>query len=391
MLRSRNGFLTLAVSLSMLILLTFNVANVQASSLSITLTVSPISGQAPFSLTYSYSYSGAYNPVRIVIYWGDGSSADVSNCGYSCPSHTYTIPGTYTMTISIRDSTGSTAMDSKTIAVYSAQRQTKYNIQVGAWGDDASKGNTGVGAEIRTHIVPLAGQDSGVSFWVGDNLQNGAFIQFGYELSGTGSYCLYGEEIGDSVNCLGSSDTIGLNDARWFWQYYPNANVTDFYYELGPANSAGQEGSWHLYQIWPNVANGWNFVLDGQSVWSFNKFQVIKSEESAYIMAEEVTTAASASGTLGPVEFRNLSYWTQYGWQQVTSLSATTGCGGVNPNCGISIPYGVTLVGPNDIIAGTGQKQRREDEILWPQTFRLTITTPSTFPLPLTGSHTIQG
>lgn len=141
--------------------------------------------------------------------------------------------------------------------------QTLYSIQVGAWGDDASRGNMGAGVEIQTNVATLASQDLLNYFWVGDNLQGGAFIQFGYALWSPGYYCMYGETIGGFTNCSGASETIGYGDARWFWQYWPNAKVDDFYAGVGPANSAGSEASWHLYQIWPNVDNGWNFVLDG--------------------------------------------------------------------------------------------------------------------------------
>jgi hypothetical protein len=66
---------------------------------------------------------------------------------------------------------------------------------VGAWGDDASKGNMGVSVEIQTNIYPVnTGEYQ--SFWVGDNLDNGAFIQFGFQ------------------------EVPGLN-AFWFWQYWP--------------------------------------------------------------------------------------------------------------------------------------------------------------------------
>ncbi len=255
--------------------------------------------------------------------------------------------------------------------------QTVYNIQIGAWGDDASRGNTGVGVEIRTSIFPLAGQDSGDSFWVGDNLQNGAFIQFGYLIQAPGYYCLYGDTVGDDTTCLGSSDNIGSGDVRWFWEYWPNPEIIAFYLGIGPANSAGPDGTWHRYQIWPNVANGWDFVLDGQPVTSFDEFKVTNSKDPAFFIAEEVTTSPSASGSLGPVEFRNLSYLTDnYVWQQVTSLSAISACGIISPNCGI-IPYGVTASGPNDIIAGTGQQLRANGAVLWPKTFMLTVTVPT--------------
>lgn len=255
--------------------------------------------------------------------------------------------------------------------------QTQYSIQVGAWGDEASIGNMGIGAEIRTHIYNVASSDLVNYFWVGDYLENGAFIQFGYALFGPGHYCSYGETVGDSTDCLGSAETIGYNDARWFWQYWPNPKVIEFYGGVGPANSAGPDGSWHDYQISPNLANGWNFLLDGQSVWAFNNYRATKSIDQAHIVAEEVTSAASASGRLGPVEFRNLSYLTDnYVWRQVTSLSAMSECGVVSTNCGI-IPYGVSVVGPDDIMAGTGQQPNLDSVLLWPRTFTFTLSVPS--------------
>jgi hypothetical protein len=270
--------------------------------------------------------------------------------------------------------------------------QTQYDIQVGAWGDNASVGNMGVGVEIRTSITPPIGQGLASSFWVGDNLQNGAFVQFGYDLTTPRYYCLYGEMIGDQGNCLGGFGNLGYDDARWFWQYWPNSAVNDFYYAMGPANSAGPDGSWHLYQIWPNVTNGWNFVLDGKTVWNFNMFHVIKSRDPAYMVAEEVTSTQSASGTLGPVEFRNLSYLDGYTtWQAVTSLSAISGCGGQTPNCGITVPYGITVSGPNEIIAGTGEQLTQPGSLLWPQTFTLTVSAPSQVQVTIDGSPYFGG
>jgi hypothetical protein len=286
-------------------------------------------------------------------------------------------------------------------ATVRGQTQTAYELQVGASGDSDSVGNSGVQAQIETNAQNVYLPDTAETFWVGDNLANGAFIQFGYELLVPGSYCLYGERIGANGNCFGSSDYVGSGDARWWWEYWPNAYGTDFYFGIGQAYSAGPDGSWHTYQIVPNVANGWNFVFDGTIVRSFNDYQVSISKDPAFVVAEEITGATSASGNLGPVEFRNLEYLNDVGWQNVTSLTAILDCNtsnqlGVYPNCGISIPYGVSMNGPNDILAGSGQNEVLAGTVLWTNSPTLTLPTltlqvPSQVQITLDGVSQLPG
>ena len=245
-----------------------------------------------------------------------------------------------------------------------ATAQKSYSIEVGTFGDDASRGNFGVSVEIHTHVFSLASQDLSDSFWVGSNLQDGAFVQFGYEIVPSGLYCTYGEVNGDHTNCQGSYVSIEGNVAVWFWEYWPNAKLNDFYYGLGASNSSGPEGAWHLYQIMPSAVNGWSFILDGQPVSSITSVLWAKSKDPVYAVAEEVSSTSSASGNLGPVEFRNLSYYSQNSWHTVSKLKAISGCGGLTPNCE-SIPYGVTILGANDFIAGTGERVQRDGELLW--------------------------
>ena len=203
---------------------------------------------------------------------------------------------------------------------------TVYSLHVSAWGDNSSIGNSGVGAEIRTYSYAIPSSEKAHhSFWVGDNLANGGFIQFGYELLKAGRYCLYGEAVIDHIICKGSYDSIANGDARWFWQYWPNGSVVDFYSGIGTANSAGPDGAWHTYQIMPNIAGGWSFVFDGKTVANMNVFQWTNSKDRVYVAAEEVTESSSASGSLGPVEFRNLTYYNQ-NWSQVKYLTAGSDC-----------------------------------------------------------------
>lgn len=52
-------------------------------------------------------------------------------------------------------------------------------VQVGAWVDEASVGNSGVQIEIQTNSYRVSsGQDD--AFWVGDVLGDGSFVQFRY-------------------------------------------------------------------------------------------------------------------------------------------------------------------------------------------------------------------
>lgn len=253
----------------------------------------------------------------------------------------------------------------------------QFALQVGAWGDDASKGNMGVQVEIRTHIYN-AGPSAFDYFWVGDNLDSGAFIQFGYSFE-SGYYCLRGQIIGGRVTCTGNSEQIASFDARWQWQYWPNIKGEDFYYGIGPANSAGAEGTWHVYSIMPNVENSWTFVLDGQPVDSVF-FAWTRSKDPAYAVAEKVTSSGQF-GSLGPVEFRNLAYLSDktgvLAWHTVNSLYAIRGCA-VNTVCNFEIPYGVTLLGPNHIAAGSGGEKVENGAVVWTSQVVLTIQLPTT-------------
>jgi hypothetical protein len=272
--------------------------------------------------------------------------------------------------------------------------ENTYSIQVGAWGDSASVGNMGVRAEIRTSVTPPIGGAYASSFWVGDNLENGGFVQFGYDVKTPRTYCLYGQMVAGQGTCLGSYGNVGSEDARWFWQYWPDAASTSYYYAMGPANSVGPSESWHLYQIQQNAASGWDFVLDGRTVWTFNMYRAAKSVDPAYVVAEQVTGMVSASESLGPVEFRNLSYIDRYmQWRAVTSLSALSACVGNASGCGVAVPYGVTVLGPNEIIVGTGEQLVSEGSLLWPcpQTFSLIISTPLIVQVTIDGSQYAGG
>lgn len=236
---------------------------------------------------------------------------------------------------------------------------TSYNLQVGAFGDALSIGNLGVRAEIRTHVYN--GSGIGVdAFWVGDILDNGAFVQFGYLISEKGTYCTYGlMDLGTTFSCLDGVIEVNASVALWGWEYWPNGTGSRYYFGAGALS--GSNGTWHLYSIVPNSGGEWIFLLDDQQV-SNATFPSTMSRDEAVVAAEKVASSTTP-GPLGPVEFRNLSYLKQDGWHAVSALTAIVNCG-VNPNC-IPIPYGVAILGPNHVIAGSSIPQPKDGTLLW--------------------------
>jgi hypothetical protein len=153
--------------------------------------------------------------------------------------------------------------------------------------------------------------------------------------------------------------------------------------------SIGPEGSWHTYRIIAVPQAGWNLELDGLSVALVNS-PWVESSQPAYVVAEEVTSKPQASGNLGPVEFRNLAYYKNSAWHEVETLNAIYNCGALNPYCGVSIPYGVSVEGPNDILAGAGMKVRLDGEFLWGSLI-LIITFPASGVVSIDGKNYDSG
>jgi len=235
----------------------------------------------------------------------------------------------------------------------------KYSPQAGAFGDDSSRLNLGVRAEIRTHIYNA---DNGTFdyFWVGDNLADGAFIQFGYAYE-PGNYCSKMHEVNNNGKCDGVLVHLANNDARWQWQYWPNASANDFFYAIGSANSVGANGTWHMFAIVPNQ-NGWSFLLDNQQVGNISAVPV-QSRDAVYVVAEK-STNSPLFGKLGPVEFRNVAYLLGDGWRITDSLTSYHGCGSLT-DCGIANPFGAIAVGPNHVVAGSNTKIVENHKLLW--------------------------
>jgi len=231
-------------------------------------------------------------------------------------------------------------------------------IKVGAWVDDASRHNFGVRVNIETHTYNMT-PDSLQYFWVGDDLSNGAFIQFGYALE-PGIDCLQGTVTSGILTCQENSEPIANSDARWQWQYWPNSSKPNFYFEIGPRGSGGANATSQEYTILPSPSGTWDFTINGTTVAETN-FPVSPSTEPALIIAEG--TIANESSPLGPVRFSGLSYFDGQEWKSVDSLIAVTYCDLI-ATC-VANQYGVTSTGTDSIVVGSGATRAPNDTLLW--------------------------
>jgi len=248
-------------------------------------------------------------------------------------------------------------------APFVARAEDQLSVKVGVWGDDASIGNTGITAKIRTmtYAVDTTSFDY---FWIGDNLENGAFIQLGYGLE-PGFYCLKGFKIRATFSCTGRSEFIAYSDARWQWQYWPNRFGPDFYYEIGPTGSAGENGTWHSYSIEPHDRVGWTFSVDNNQV-GIAEFEPARSIDPMLAVAEK-TTNSGFPGRLGPVEFTNLSYFKNSVWHEANSLVALSDCS--STICTGGYAYGTSVMAPSIIAVGSGLRAQRNGDLIWTSSY----------------------
>ena len=252
-----------------------------------------------------------------------------------------------------------------------ALAQTRNFVEVGVSGDDASRGNMGIRAAIRTHLYDTYPSMFDY-FWIGNVLDDGAFVQFGYSFQpGPAIYCLKGLNAVGENTCTGKSELISNLEGRWEWQYWPNINGRDFYYEIGSANSVGLNGSWHEYSIVSSEA-GWHFLLDGLEVGNLTAKPSLSKEPP--VMIAEKAGATQLIGALGAAEFHDLEYYKDNAWHEVQTLFAVRTCSST-PNCNLAQPYGVLVVGPDHVIAGSVHQMPNSGELVWTSGFLTLIVT----------------
>ena len=243
----------------------------------------------------------------------------------------------------------------------------QYWFQTGARAGNSAAYNNGASVEIQT-ITPQHPSSGSYGFWVGEDLQNGAFLQVGYLIENqTGNYpsdC--------TLSGCSGTELIKAGDAEWFYEYFPSNFSGSFLGAIGPDGSAGANGTFNTYSFY-SVGDTWYFLFNGKIVGSANLGAATSGPEVPTAIAE-VANASSASNFVEPVTFSNLSVYVNGAFEPVAKGYASIGYG-YGSEKAIPNPYGVEEIGNriNYFKAGSGLPQPQTGTELWSLGYKLTV------------------
>ena len=244
----------------------------------------------------------------------------------------------------------------------------QYWFQTGANAGSQAVYNNGAGAYIQT-IEPQNVKWGALGFWVGETLQNGAFLQVGYEVpNATGKYPSYC----DASGCNGSV-LLTAGYPAWFWEYFPAGySGTAFYGGVGPNGSAGANGTFNEYSF-SSSGDTWNVYFNDRLVGSANLGTSTSGQYAPSAYAELANT--NNTGTfMKTVLFKNLSYLKNGVSRLLQSGTSYIGYG-TGSLTNLKNPYGVKEVNSyaNYFAVGSGVPATQNDTSLWTSVYRLQI------------------
>ena len=183
----------------------------------------------------------------------------------------------------------------------------QYWFQSGVTLQPSLNYNNGAQVSIET-VSPQSVPFGSFGFWIGENLNNGAFLQIGYLVPNASGYY--------QTNCTvgGCSGKVYLKKgfASWFWEYFPSGySGTKFFGRIGGNSSVGGDGTFNEYGFRAS-GNVWNFYINNVSVGSTNLGTSDSGQNSPSVVGE-YADANTNSAYMIPVEFKNIVVYTQSG------------------------------------------------------------------------------
>lgn len=243
----------------------------------------------------------------------------------------------------------------------------QYWFQFGARGGPESYFNNGAGASIKTIDNQSVGSGS-LAFWIGENLQNNAFLQIGYLVENQSG------QFPTNCNLSGCSDyeTLPADEPVWFYEYFPTDYNKSFLGALGTPGSIGKNGTVNNYAFY-SKGDLWYFVLNGNVLGSVNLSTGSSGNNDPVAFGE----LAATNGTwfyIKPVIFSNLTKYTGGNFLPLANGYSYIGYG-IGSRTNIQDPYGVAEIGGRtDYFAvGSGLSQPSNDQLLWSYGYLLSI------------------
>ncbi len=212
-------------------------------------------------------------------------------------------------------------------------------LQSGAMGGADSAYNYGASASIQTVYQNISMGSLG--FWIGENLDNGAFVQIGYEIVNQSAYY---PTYCDTGGCNGSA-YIKAGVPTWFWEYFPaSSNESNFYGGIGSNASAGTDGIFNTYSF-RSSGNTWYFYFNGQSVGSVDLGTASSGRNSPSALAEITNTDTNAF-VMKTVQFKDAAFYNGDRYVPLPSAYSNIGYGKDSIKT-VTNTYGVQEVGRN--------------------------------------------
>lgn len=255
------------------------------------------------------------------------------------------------------------------ITMLAGSANAQYWFQFGARGGSESAQNSGAAVSIQTITPQLVGSGS-LGYWVGETLDNGAFLQAGYVIENESG--LYPALCTQASGC-GSYEQLNAGDAQWFYEYFPAGFNGGFLGAIGPDGSAGANGTMHTYSFYSNGGGNWVFDMDGNVLGNINLGSSF-SGGSTPVAFGEVANTTGIGDQLPHVAFTNLSAYKSGGFEPVSQGTAYIGYG-VGSSKGLINPYGVHEVGSrvNYFQVGSGLQDPKNGTVLWSLGYHLKI------------------
>jgi hypothetical protein len=242
----------------------------------------------------------------------------------------------------------------------------QYWFQSGVVGSGRSNFNNGTSASIQTIWQNVSNGSFG--FWVGENLENDAFVQVGYQVINESGY--YPEACGPS-GCNGSV-LLTAGEPAWFWEYFPaNYNGGNFYGGIGSDGSAGANGTFNNYSFRSN-GDVWTAYFNNQSIGSVN-LNAPGSGVNTPTAVGELAGTDTNTQPMKKVVFRNLKFYSGSNSSLVPTGIGYVSYGKSSSTTLINL-YGVEEVGNkvNYFEVGSGLPQNNRD-VLWNMGYQLSV------------------